>query len=54
MQLRHHFARACRLDPNELAHINSMWTRLVGPATGAIPTEVETEEKTETEEPTSD
>ena len=54
MQLRHHFARACRLDPSELTHIDNMWTQLVGRASGAAPTEAKTEEKTEADEPTSD
>ena len=54
MQLRHHFARACRLDPGEQTHIDSMWTQLVGPATGTVPTEGKTEQKTGASELTSD
>ena len=54
MQLRHHFKRACRLDPSEQTHIDSMWTQLVGPATGTAPIEGKTEQKTEASELTSD
>ena len=46
LQLRHHFARACRLDPGELTHIDNMWKQLVGRATGAAPTEAEANEPT--------
>lgn len=30
MQLRHHFSRACRHDPDEFKKIESMWSQLVG------------------------
>ena len=30
MQLRHHFARACRHDPDEFKRIESIWFQLVG------------------------
>ena len=54
MQLKHHFARACRLDTSELTRIERMWTQFVGPAIGTAPTEAEAEQRTEAPDLTSD
>lgn len=45
-QLRHHFRSACRLEPDELKKLESMWAQLVVPllAPATIPVEQATEE----------
>jgi len=50
-QLRHHFRSACRLEPEELRKLESMWSKMVAPSLEPLPVAQEEESAPEAPPP---